>query len=117
MPELTVGAVLRDSWAVYRLLFSRAVPIAFAIYLVVDAVEVLPALTDTRDADVLLGVLALLLTFAGPLLVQGAVARIIRSVHQGDAIEDMRTLIGAAARKHSVSSCRCSSMPASSAAS
>ena len=71
MPPLTVSAVLSDAGDVYRLLFRRSFPIALGVYAVIGGVEVAAGRTNDDGARVAAGVLAFILSFAGPLLVQG----------------------------------------------
>ena len=93
MPPLTVSAVLSDAGDVYRLLFRRSFPIALGVYAVIGGVEVAAGRTNDDGARVAAGVLAFILSFAGPLLVQGALVRIVRSVHEGTRPEGALALL------------------------
>jgi hypothetical protein len=75
--------VLSDAGDVYRLLFRRSFAFALGVYAVIGGVEVAAGKTDDDGARVAAGVVAFILSFAGPLLVQGALVRIVRSVHEG----------------------------------
>jgi hypothetical protein len=107
MPPLTVSAVLGDAGDVYRLLFRRSFPIALAVYALIGAVEVASGRANGDDARLAGRVFAFILSFAGPLLVQGALVKIVHSVHEGtrpeaalvllrDANSRLLSLVGAA---------------------
>jgi hypothetical protein len=94
---MNVGDVLDDAWQVYRLLFRRSVTIAAGVYLVVDLLEELGGYnTGLRIAA---GLLAIVATFAGPLLVQGALVEIVRAVHEGRRPAPIAELLSHAARR------------------
>ncbi len=107
MPPLTVSAVLFDAGDVYQLLFRRSFPIGLGVYAVIGGVEIASGRTNGDGARLAAGVLAFILSFAGPLLVQGALVKIVRSVHEGtrpegalallnDANSRLLSLVGAA---------------------
>jgi hypothetical protein len=93
MPPLTVSAVLSDAGDVYRLLFRRSFPIALGVYAVIGGVEIGAGRTNGDGPRLAAGVLAFILSFAGPLLVQGALVRIVRSVHEGTRPEGALALL------------------------
>jgi hypothetical protein len=70
------GAVIRDAWQVYLLLFRRSVIVAGVVYLAIAALEV----TNGTAA----AVLSQLAGIGGPVLVQGALVLIVRNVHEGE---------------------------------
>jgi hypothetical protein len=78
MPPPTVSAVFSDAGDVYQLLFRRSFPIALGIYAVIGGVEIGADRTNGEGARPAAGVLAFILSFAGPLLVQGALVKIVR---------------------------------------
>ena len=82
-PPLTVSAVLSDAGDVYQLLFRRSFPIALGVYAVIGAVEIGADRPSGEGTRLAAGVLAFILSFAGPLLVQGALVKIVRNVHEG----------------------------------
>jgi hypothetical protein len=105
-PPLTVSAVLSDAGDVYQLLFRGSFPIALGVYAIIGGVEIAAGRTSGDGPRLAAGVLAFILSFAGPLLVQGALVKIVRSVHEGtrpesalallnDANSRLLTLVGA----------------------
>jgi hypothetical protein len=92
-PPLTVSAVLYDAGEVYRLLFRRSFPIALGVYMLIGIVEIVATRVDDDDARLAGGLLAFILLFAGPLLVQGALVKIVRSVHDGTRPEPALALL------------------------
>jgi hypothetical protein len=105
-PPLTVSAVLFDAGEVYRLLFRRSFPIALGVYALIGVVEIMSTRVNGDGAQPAGRVLAFVLSFAGPLLVQGALVKIVCSVHEGtrpepalallrDANSRLLTLVGA----------------------
>jgi hypothetical protein len=93
MPPITVSAVLSDAGDVYQLLFRRSFPIALGIYAVIGGVEIGADRTDGEGTRLAAGVLAFILSFAGPLLVQGALVKIVRNVHEGTRPEGALALL------------------------
>ncbi|MDQ2968627.1 MAG: hypothetical protein M3R37_09955 [Actinomycetota bacterium] len=94
MPPLTVSAVLSDAGDVYQLLFRRSFPIALGVYAVIGGVEIASGGINGDGAQLSAGVLAFILSFAGPLLVQGALVKIVQSVHEGTRLEGALALLG-----------------------
>ena len=82
MPPLTVSAVLSDAGDVYHLLFRRSFPIALGVYAVIGGFEIVSGKIEGDGAQLSASVLAFILSFAGPILVQGALVKIVRSVHE-----------------------------------
>jgi hypothetical protein len=93
---VTVGSILGDALALYRLLFRRSVAAAAVVYAFVAIVELGAGLPEGRTARLSLTVVAYILGFAGPVLVQGALVRIVRNVHEGDRPERIGVLLRAA---------------------
>ena len=107
IPPLTVSAVLSDAGDVYHLLFRRSFPIALGVYAVIGGFEIVSGKIEGEGAQLSASVLAFILSFAGPILVQGALVKIVRSVHEGtrpegafallaDANSRLLSLVGAA---------------------
>jgi hypothetical protein len=92
-PPLTVSAVLADAGEVYRLLFRRSFPIALGVYALIGAVEIASGRVNGDGAQLAGAVLAFILTLAGPLLVQGALVKIVQSVHEGTRPESALLLL------------------------
>lgn len=92
-PPLTVSAVLGDAGEIYRLLFRRSFLIALGVYALVGGFEIASSRVGGDDARLAGGALALILSFAGPLLVQGALVKIVRSVHEGVRPESALALL------------------------
>jgi hypothetical protein len=91
-PPLTVSAVLSDGLDVYRLLFRRSVPIALGIYALINAVDLVNA-NVAGDLGVGLSVIGIVLSLAGPILVQGALVKIVQSVHEGTRPQSALSLL------------------------
>jgi hypothetical protein len=83
VPPLTVSAILSDAWDIYRLLLRRSIPIAFAVYAVINAVDLVNDAIDNLAVRITLDILSFVLSLAGPILVQGALVKIVRDVHEG----------------------------------
>jgi hypothetical protein len=96
MRELSVGTVFADAWAVYRLLFRRSVTTAVIVYAVVEGVDPLREIIGRDSADVVLGLVGFVLTFSGPVLVQGALVEIVRNIHEGRRPKRISELYGSA---------------------
>lgn len=96
---LTLRAVYGEAWELYRLLMRRSIVTAFLVYAAVDAVAELANLPESTAARVVLGLLSFVLTFAGPVVVQGALIHIVRNVHEGRAPERIPALVSAAGRR------------------
>jgi hypothetical protein len=99
VPSLSVTAILGEAADVYRLLFRRSFPIALVIYVLIAAVEIAAGTVDGRTARIVVGVVEFVLSVAGPLLVQGALVKIVRSVHQGTRVESAFSLLLDAGRR------------------
>jgi hypothetical protein len=93
---VSVSSILGDAFELYRLLFRRSVATAAIVFTVVAAIDVAADLPDNRGARLGLGLLAFALGFAGTVLVQGALVRIVRNIHEGMRPESVRTLLEAA---------------------
>lgn len=95
---LTLGAVFGEAWELYRLLMRRSILTAFLVFAVVDAVAALSDLPDSTPARVGLDLLSFVLTFSGPVVVQGALIHIVHKVHEGRPPERIPALIREAGR-------------------
>jgi hypothetical protein len=96
---LTLGAVYGEAWELYRLLMRRSILTAFVVYAAVDGLAALSSLPRSTAARVVLGLLSFVLTFSGPVIVQGALIHIVRNVHEGRAPERIPALVLAAGRR------------------
>jgi hypothetical protein len=96
---LSLGAVYGEAWELYRLLMRRSILTAFIVFAVVDGVAQLSGLPESTAARVLLGLMSFVLTFSGPVVVQGALIHIVRNVHEGRPPERIAALIREAGRR------------------
>jgi hypothetical protein len=80
---MTVRGVLGDSWMLYRRLLWRTVAIGAGVFVVLELPGSLLGVVDSRAAAAVLAVAALVLSFVGSLLVQGALSQAVRDVHVG----------------------------------
>ena len=99
---MTARGVLGDSWLLYRRLLWRTVAIGAGVFVVLEIPGSLLGLVESRTAAALLAVTALVLSFAGLLLVQGALSNVVRDVHVvarertvGGLCRDTRPRLGA----------------------
>jgi hypothetical protein len=76
--ELDPNAVLSQTWALYKRLFTRSVLMGAVVFGVLQLVESLASASHHR---VLLGLLSILLTVAGIALLQGGLVEIVRGLH------------------------------------
>lgn len=76
-----ISDVLGEAWTIYTRLFRRSVLVAGLIFAVVSLAQALAAKRPSAGTSLL----ALLLTFLGALLVQGALVLVVRDLHDGDA--------------------------------
>ena len=93
---MTVGSILRDALALYRLLFRRSIATAAIVYAVIAAVEFIADQPEGGSTRVIVALVAFALGFAGSVLVQGALVQIVRNVHEGERPEKIGALLGAA---------------------
>jgi hypothetical protein len=96
---LTLGAVYGEAWELYRLLMRRSILTAFLVFAVVDGVGRLSGLPESTAARVVLGLLSFVLTFSGPVVVQGALVHIVRNIHEGRPPERIPVLVREAGRR------------------
>jgi hypothetical protein len=99
VPPMTVSAILSDGWDVYRLLLRRSIPIALGVYAVINGVDLVNDAVDNLAARITLDILSFVLSFAGPILVQGALVKIVRDVHEGVRPETTIGLLRSAWRR------------------
>ncbi|HLY94043.1 MAG TPA: hypothetical protein VKP14_04270 [Gaiellaceae bacterium] len=78
---MTIGDVLGEAFAVYRRLWRRSVVVAGLVSFVVSLAQALA----NRHATTLTQLVAVLLSLAGSLLVQGALVEVVRDLHEGRA--------------------------------
>jgi hypothetical protein len=81
---VTVRSVLGDSWLLYRRLLGRTVAIGAGVFVVLEIPGSLLGVVESRTAAAALAVSALVLSFVGSLVVQGALSNAVRDVHVGD---------------------------------
>jgi len=93
---MTVGSVLGDAFDLYRLLFRRSVAAAAIVYAAVALFELAAELPEDQAARIALGLISFAVSFSGPVLVQGALVRIVRNIHEGDRPEKIGELLRAA---------------------
>ena len=96
---LTLGLIYGEAWELYRLLMRRSILTAFLVFAVVDGVGQLSGLPESTPARVVLGLLSFVLTFSGPVVVQGALVHIVRNIHEGRPPERIPALVRAAGRR------------------
>jgi hypothetical protein len=93
---MTVGSILGDAFDLYRLLFRRSVAAAAIVYAVVALFELAAELPEGQGARIVLGLVSFAVGFSGPVLVQGALVRIVRNIHEGERPETIGELLRAA---------------------
>ena len=76
---MTIGGVLGDAFEVYRRLWRRSVVVAGLIFAIVSLANALAA----RGGSAVTGLVSLLLSLVGGLLVQGALVEVVRDLHEG----------------------------------
>jgi len=76
---VTISDVLTEAFEVYRRLLRRSVIVAGLIFAVVSLAQALAVQDRTGLAELI----ALLLSLAGGLLVQGALVEVVRDLHEG----------------------------------
>lgn len=82
--RVTVRNILRDAWSLYRLLFRRSIVVAAAVMAVLTAVNGAQYAVPTHTGlSVLIGIAAFVLSFAGPVIIQGALIELVRNIHEG----------------------------------
>lgn len=93
---MSVSTILGTAWDLYVLLFRRSVAVAAMVYAVIALVDLSGSQSRNASVGALFGLLSFVLAFAGPVLVQGALVRIVRNVHEGERPEEIGTLFDAA---------------------
>jgi hypothetical protein len=76
---MRISEVLGEAFAVYRRLLRRSIVVAGLIFAVVSLAQALAA----ERASALTGLVALVLSLIGGLLVQGALVEVVRDLHEG----------------------------------
>jgi cytochrome c oxidase assembly factor CtaG len=100
---MSVSAILGDAFELYRLLFRRSVATAAVVYAVLHVAGYLAERPADATLSFVLGLVAFVLGFAGPVLVQGALVQIVRNVRDGTRPESMRAILSSAGgRAHSL---------------
>jgi hypothetical protein len=76
---MSVGDVLQEGWGLYKRLFGRSIVVAGLIFLVVSLADALASTSATYAA----GIVSLVLSLIGGLLVQGALVEVVHDIHDG----------------------------------
>lgn len=95
-PPMTVSAVLGDAWNVYRLLFRRSIAVAVVVYALLNAAQLLHDNVVHGSVRSGLAIISFVLLVGGPIIVQGALVKIVQSVHEGNRPEEAVVLVRAA---------------------
>jgi hypothetical protein len=90
-PSVVLDAVYRDAWRIYRLLFRRSVLTAAIVFAVLAGVNVANDFPSGRSSFGL-RTLGFVLSFAAPVVVQGALVEIVRNIHEGRAAKGIGAL-------------------------
>ena len=77
---MTVGAVLSDTWALYKRLFLRTFAVGGLVFLLIELVEA----GAGGGRSLPLALFALALALVGTAFVQGALVEVVRDVHEGE---------------------------------
>ena len=88
-----IQGVFADAWALYRLLFRRSVLVAAIVFALIT---LLSAASRQLGQSLLLGLVSVVGTFAGPVVVQGALVALVRNIHEGHPPEGIRALYATA---------------------
>ncbi len=91
---LEVWPTLGEARRVYRLLFRRSVATAAVVYAAIALVEIAHHVVAAPVSQAL-GFVEFLATFAGPVIVQGALVEIVRNIHEGRPPERIGALFKA----------------------
>ena len=91
---MTVSGILSDAWRLYRMLFRRSIGFAAVVIAVLTAVNVAQyAVPRHTGLSVLLGISAVVLALAGPVIIQGALIELVRNIHEGRRPADVNALL------------------------
>lgn len=91
---MTVSGIFSDAWRLYRLLFRRSIGFAAVVIAVLTAVNVAQyAVPRHTGLSVLLGIAAIVLALAGPVIIQGALIELVRNIHEGRRPADVNALL------------------------
>jgi hypothetical protein len=81
---MTVGGVLSEAWALYRLLWKRSILTAASIFVFLSLVEALITRPGvSKGAELGLVLVSAILSIVGSLWVQGALVEVVRELHEG----------------------------------
>lgn len=95
-PDLSIGKVWGDAWAVYKLLFRRSVLLAVLVYAVLETVNMGASIARWSGVAVVPRLVVLVAESAGPVLVQGALVLIVCDIHEGTRPRSLGALLAAA---------------------
>jgi hypothetical protein len=91
--ELSAAAVLKESWRLYKRLFLRSLLLGLVVFGVVRLVDALSR-TGHGSASAAVGLLSIVLSFAGVALLEGGLVEIVRGLHDdGDADESFSGVV------------------------
>ena len=91
-PHLAVGDVYRDAWRIYRLLARRSILTAAIVFGALALAKVGGHYQGSRAVAIALGIVAALLDWAGPVIVQGALIELVANIHEGRAAKPIGAL-------------------------
>jgi hypothetical protein len=91
-PVLRVAGVYRDAWRLYRLLARRSVLAAAIVFGALALAKVGGHYSGSRAVAIALGIVASVLDWAGPVLVQGALIELVANIHEGRPVESLGRL-------------------------
>ena len=89
---LRVGEVYADAWRIYRMLFRRSVLTAAIVFGALALAKVGGHYQGSRAVAIALGIVAALLDWAGPVIVQGALIELVANIHEGRAAKPIGAL-------------------------
>lgn len=78
---MTISGILGQGWRIYRRLWRRSIVVAGVIFVVVAFATA----AATSSGTALAGLVALVLSWVGGLLVQGSLVEVVRDLHEGRA--------------------------------
>ena len=79
---MTVSGILSDAWRLYRLLFRRSIGFAAVVIAVLTAINAAQYAASGQKAR-FIGLVAIVLAIAGPVIIQGALIELVRNIHEG----------------------------------
>jgi hypothetical protein len=89
---VSIGAVLDEAWTLYTRFFVRFFALALVVFVIVNLVFALFAVSIGDEGGVLVGVLALATAIVGQFWLQGAVVIAVNDTRDGSADLGLRTI-------------------------